>query len=140
MGAGGSDNLVWQNDCLGATQALVVINGYLFKGSHAHDCAYAPGGFPQVSNSSGNLVTYHLLDQSLTDGSLAHWTPSTNATVLGPRAMATDGKQLFAGGDFTTVNGKPQQGFARFGPAPILSPRPRRGARPSPAHRTVPPR
>ena len=108
-----SDSLVWQNDCLGATQSLVVINGYLFKGSHAHDCAYAPGGFPQVNSGSG-WVTYHLLDQSLTDGSLGHWTPADNATNLGPRAMATDGSQLFLGGDFTTVNGKNQQGFAIF--------------------------
>lgn len=108
------DSLVWQNDCLGATQSLVVINGYLFKGSHAHDCAYAPGGFPQVNNGSGGWVTWHLLDQSLTDGSLGHWTPDDNSTVLGPRAMATDGSQLFVGGDFTTVNGKNQQGFAIF--------------------------
>jgi hypothetical protein len=108
-----SDSLVWQNDCLGATQALVIIKGYLFKGSHAHDCAYTPGGFPQVSQGSG-LVTYHLLDQSLTDGSLGHFTPNTNATVLGPRAFATDGNQLFVGGDFTQVNGKNQQGFAIF--------------------------
>ena len=43
-----TDSLVWQNDCLGATQSLVLIHGLLFKGSHAHDCAYAPGGFPQV--------------------------------------------------------------------------------------------
>jgi Concanavalin A-like lectin/glucanases superfamily len=108
-----SDSLVWQNDCLGATQSLVVINGYLFKGSHAHDCAYAPGGFPQVASGSGYL-TYHLLDQSLTDGSLGHWTPTDNATLLGPRAMATDGNRLFLGGDFTTVNGKNQRGFAIF--------------------------
>lgn len=109
-----SDSLAWQNDCLGATQALVVINGYLFKGSHAHDCAYAPGGFPQVNNNSGGWVTYHLLDQSLTDGSLGHWVPTDNDTLLGPRAMATDGNQLFLGGDFTTVNGKNQQGIAIF--------------------------
>jgi hypothetical protein len=38
--------------------------------------------------------------------------------------MATDGKQLFVGGDFTTVNSKPQQGFAIFS---------------SGAERTVPP-
>jgi hypothetical protein len=114
VASGGSDNLAWQNDCLGATQSLVVINGYLFKGSHAHDCAYAPGGFPQVSNASGGWVTHHLLDQSLVDGSLGHWTPNDDATVLGPRAMATDGSQLFVGGDFQNVNGKPQQGFAIF--------------------------
>ena len=108
------DNLVWQNACLGATQAIEVVNGYLFKGSHAHDCAYAPGGFPQVNNNSGGWVTHHLLDQSLTDGSLGHWTPNTDGTTLGPRAMATDGTQLFVGGDFLNVNNKPQQGFAVF--------------------------
>src|SRR6266567_6402495 len=43
-------SLVWQNDCLGATQSLVVVNDWLYKGSHAHDCAFSPGGFPQVSN------------------------------------------------------------------------------------------
>jgi Concanavalin A-like lectin/glucanases superfamily len=113
--AGGSDTLLWQNDCLGATQSLVVIHGYLFKGSHAHDCAYAPGGFPQVNNASGTgWVTHHILDQSVVDGSLGHWTPNDDDTILGPRAMATDGNQLFLGGDFLNVNGKPQEGFAIF--------------------------
>ena len=119
---GNSDSLVWQNDCLGATQALEVVNGYLFKGSHAHDCAYVPGGFPQVENSAGNgWVTWHLLDQSLADGTIGHWTPDTNVGTtnpgvgnLGPHAMATDGSQLFVGGDFTTVNSVPQEGFAIF--------------------------
>jgi Concanavalin A-like lectin/glucanases superfamily len=118
---GSSDSLVWQNDCLGATQALAVVNGYLFKGSHAHDCAYAPGGFPQVSKPTGGWVTWHLLDQSTTDGTLGHWTPSTNTGTtqsgtgtLGPHVMATDGSRLFVGGDFTTVNNKPQQGIAIF--------------------------
>jgi hypothetical protein len=121
------DSLAWQNDCLGATQALVVIDGYLFKGSHAHDCDFAPGGFPQVpDNNAGPDVAHHLLDQSLTDGSLGHFNPNTNATLLGPRAMATDGKQLFVGGDFTTVNSQPQQGFVRFstGAAPTPPPTP----------------
>jgi Concanavalin A-like lectin/glucanases superfamily len=118
-GSGGiNDTLAWQNDCLGATQTIAVVNGYLFKGSHAHDCAYAPGGFPQVNNNSGGWVTHHLLDQSLTDGSIGHWTPNTDGTVLGPRAMATDGHQLFVGGDFGNVNNKPQQGFAIFPTAP----------------------
>jgi hypothetical protein len=114
------DQLAWQNACLGATQALAVINGWLYKGSHAHDCAYAPGGFPQVPDASG-VVTHHLLDQSLTNGTLGHWTPGTNATLLGPRAMGTDGSRLFLGGDFTTVNNAPQQGFAIFGPGPDIA-------------------
>ena len=120
---GSTDQLLWQNDCLGATQALAVVNGFLFKGSHAHDCAWAPGGFPEVDNANGTRVGWHLLDQSLADGTIGHWTPNTNvgdASVwqgtdgLGPHAMATDGSQLFVGGDFTTVNNKPQQGFAIF--------------------------
>jgi Concanavalin A-like lectin/glucanases superfamily len=123
---GSTDSLAWQNDCLGATQALAVINGWLFKGSHAHDCAFAPGGFPQVENTAKNgWITHHLLDQSLTDGSIGHWNPNTNVGTtnlgtgnLGPHALATDGKRLFAGGDFSTVNGHGQQGFAIFGPGP----------------------
>lgn len=111
--------LLWQSDCLGATQSLVIINGWLYKGSHAHDCAYAPGGFPQVRNSSNTgWVDHRLLTQRLTDGSVGHWTPNTNGNQLGPRVMATDGSQLFLGGDFTTVDRKPQQGFARFAPTP----------------------
>jgi hypothetical protein len=108
-------SLVWQNDCLGATQSLVLINNWLFKGSHAHDCAYAPGGFPQVNSGSG-WVSHHLLDQSLTDGSIGHFTPDTSSPGggLGPRVMATDGSSLFLGGDFTLINGGAQQGFAIF--------------------------
>jgi hypothetical protein len=111
--------LVWQSDCLGATQSIAIVNGWLYKGSHAHDCAYAPGGFPQVNNPVGKgWVVHRLLTQSLTDGSVGHWTPNTNGNQLGPRVMATDGRQLFLGGDFTTVNRLPQQGFARFSPTP----------------------
>jgi hypothetical protein len=112
-------SLIWQNTCLGATQAIAVINGWLYKGSHAHDCAYEAGGFPQQPATKA----YHLLDQSLTDGTVGHWTPDTNTSSggLGPRAMATDGSQLFLGGDFTTVNSQPQQGFARFTPGPDVT-------------------
>jgi hypothetical protein len=120
---GSTDTLLWQNDCLGATQALAVVNGFLFKGSHAHDCAWVPGGFPEVRFANGNRVGWHLLDQSLADGTLGHWTPNTNIGFgstwpgvggLGPHAMATDGSRLFVGGDFTTVNNKPQEGIAIF--------------------------
>jgi hypothetical protein len=113
------DSLVWQNDCLGATQSLVIINSVLYKGSHAHDCAYEPGGFPQVNTASG-WVSHHLLDQSLADGTIQHWNPDTSSPSngLGPRAMATDGSSLFLGGDFTSVNGGAQQGFAIFPPGP----------------------
>ena len=114
----GTGNLVWQNDCLGATQSLVVINGILYKGSHAHDCDFSPGGFPQVNNPAGGWVAHRLLAQSLTDGSIGHWNPNTNGKDLGPRVMATDGTNMFLGGDFTTVNNANQQGFTIFRPLP----------------------
>jgi hypothetical protein len=116
--------LVWQNDCLGATQSLVIINNWLYKGSHAHDCAYAPGGFPQVNNPAGGWFTHHLLNQSLTDGSLGHWTANTTSSDsgLGPRVMATDGTNLFLGGDFDEVNTVAQQGFTIFRPTPDTAP------------------
>jgi Concanavalin A-like lectin/glucanases superfamily len=120
VGLGSTDSLLWQNDCLGATQALAVINGFLYKGSHAHDCAYAPGGFPQV-NVPGGWQTWHLLDQSTTNGTLGHFTPPTNngstdsgIETLGPHAMATDGSSLFVGGDFSMVDNVAQQGIAIF--------------------------
>ena len=126
----------WQNDCLGATQAVEVVNGFLFKGSHAHDCAYAPGGFPQVSQpaaagSPGTCLTSRPpTARSGTGHPTPTWaTPNPGIGNLGPHAMATDGSQLFVGGDFTTVNDAPQQGFAIFpaGPDPAV---PRR-SRPS---------
>jgi Concanavalin A-like lectin/glucanases superfamily len=118
--------LIWQSDCLGATQALVIINNWLYKGSHAHDCAFSAGGFPQVST-----VNHHLLSQSLTDGTIGHWNPDTNMGNsdtgavnggLGPRVFATDGTNMFMGGDFTTVNSVGQQGFAIFRPGPDSAP------------------
>lgn len=106
--------LLWQNDCLGATQALAVVGDWLYKGSHAHDCAYVAGGWPQTSPEQ----LHRLMNQSLTDGTLGHWFITTNGNKLGPRVMATDGSSLFVGGDFTTVNGAAQQGFAIFPPTP----------------------
>jgi len=113
-------SLVWENDCEGATVALAVLDGWLYKGSHMHDCAYNPGGNEGGfvgSLAQGNRVWYRLATQSLTDGSLAHWSPNTNGagTVhIGPHVFATDGTQLYVGGDFTTVGSASQQGLTRF--------------------------
>jgi hypothetical protein len=107
-------HLMWENPCLGATQSLAIVNGVLYKGSHAHDCAYEAGGFPQTNPE----LLHHLLAQSLADGTLGNWFPNTDNNILGPRVMATDGTQLFLGGGFTQVNGVPQEGFTRFEPLP----------------------
>ncbi len=104
--------LKWKNQCLGATEAVKVVNGWLYKGSHAHDCSYnGAGGFPQGAGYR------FLLSQSLTDGKLGPWFPNTNAgppTEVGPLAFASGGADLWVGGDFTTTNGIGQQGLTRF--------------------------
>jgi hypothetical protein len=100
---------VWRDNCLGATQAVVVIGAWLYIGSHAHNCSTVPGGFGETS-------PHHLMRESTADGRIdSTWFPNTNGKPLGPRALATDGARLAVGGDFTSVNGKPQQGFTRFG-------------------------
>ncbi len=111
---------MWVNRCLGATQVVEVVGNYLYKGSHAHDCqenntngpvSNDPANFPQVPENQDR----HLLSENLSNGYLGPWYPFTNAGPnLGPRAMATDGSQLYVGGDFTLVNHVGQQGIARF--------------------------
>ena len=111
--------LKWENQCLGATQTIEVVGDYLYKGSHAHDCESEntngdPANFPQVPENQAR----HLLSESISNGFLGPWYPFSNAGPnLGPRAMATDGSQLYVGGDFTTMNHVGQQGIARFTPA-----------------------
>lgn len=109
--------LKWKNNCLGATEAIALVGGWLYKGSHAHNCA-SDGGFPEGPNR-------FLLVQRTDNGQLAGWYPQTNAsgtTQVGPLAMATDGQQLWVGGDFTQVNGATQQGVTRFQADPETAP------------------
>ncbi|MFJ4575968.1 LamG-like jellyroll fold domain-containing protein [Streptomyces sp. NPDC088846] len=107
----------WRDTCLGATQAVLVHNGVLYSGSHAHDCA-SMGEFPDQPRK-------HLLAQSVDDPKLLPWFPDTNDGIgepVGPRVMAQTDKgghhYLWVGGEFTTVNGAAQQGLTRFADGP----------------------
>ncbi|WUJ75670.1 PQQ-like beta-propeller repeat protein [Kribbella soli] len=106
--------LIWQSHCLGATEAIKAIGNWLYKGSHAHDCS-SDGGFPDKTGM------HHLLVYSTITGKLGPWFPNTDAggeTLVGPLAFASGGNDLWAGGDFTEVNGVPQEGLTRFSSAP----------------------
>ncbi|MFB6711163.1 MULTISPECIES: LamG-like jellyroll fold domain-containing protein [unclassified Streptomyces] len=107
----------WRDTCLGATQAVLVHNGVLYSGSHAHDCS-SMGEFPDQPRR-------HLLAQSVDDPKLLPWFPDTNDGIgepVGPRVMAQTDKgghhYLWVGGEFTTVNGARQQGLTRFADGP----------------------
>ncbi|MFI9586631.1 fibronectin type III domain-containing protein [Streptomyces sp. NPDC052236] len=109
------DKMVWKDTCWGATQAVVPYNGVLYSGSHAHDCNNTPGGFPELNDRQ------HFLANSLRDKKILHWFPDTNGGTgegQGPRALVMAGKILWAGGEFTAVNERPQQSLTRFAAAP----------------------
>ena len=114
--------LVWKSNCLGATEAIQYIGSWLFKGSHAHDCS-SQGDFAQ--NAGVGAANHFLLVQDPSNGRIGPWFPTTNAaapTNVGPLAFATDGTQLFVGGDFTTVNGIAQAHLTRFAAGPETPP------------------
>jgi hypothetical protein len=104
----------WRDTCLGATQSVVVYQGVLYVGSHAHDCA-ANGWFHDGPRN-------HLLAETTAGLGVTAWFPDTNdglGEALGPRALvvanAADGDYLWVAGEFTSVNGSSQQGLTRFG-------------------------
>ncbi|MFG2355933.1 fibronectin type III domain-containing protein [Streptomyces sp. NPDC048521] len=106
--------MLWKDSCQGATQAVVPYQGVLYSASHAHNCDSTPGGFLDGRRQ-------HFLANSARDGHLLHWFPDTDDGIgesNGPRTLAMVGKILWAGGEFTTVNGKPQQSLTRFAAGP----------------------
>lgn len=118
-------NLDWNASCLGASQGLALANGVLYKGSHQHDCAFLEGGaFGGYVGGVAREAFLHryLVGQDVRDGSFVHWSPNTNASSLGgtnsvgPQVMATDGRQVVVGGDFTRVGSADQVGLTRFEP------------------------
>jgi hypothetical protein len=107
-----SGALRWVNHCLGATQAVLLLNGWVYKGSHAHDCSRDgdPNGFPQSA-------ARHLLAEDPGNGFLApNYAPPLSGNPLGPRALTSDGVRLWVGGDTQFYAGKTQQGLVAFAP------------------------
>ncbi len=112
--------LIWNYECLGGSKAIELIGGWIYRGSHMHDCGRARAGFVGPRRGA-DFTWYRLVAHSATTGEFGHWTPNTNGAGIehvGPQVLATDGTQLFLGGDFTTVNNAGQQGLTRFRPIP----------------------
>lgn len=114
-------SLVWNSECLGASQNIAIVGDWIYKASHQHDCGRQAGGFVGPRNPN-DFVWYRMTAFRLADGVQGHFTPTTNGVErdgdqgVGPRVLATDGTQLFMGGDFDEVNGASQEGVARFAP------------------------
>ena len=124
----------WKTSCLGATQAIAIIGNSLYTGSHSHDCSRTPTyAFGQRPFANDYTSWHHLVafqaradDTGTGGGRLLTWFPTVNAgptngatpNEIGPRAMATDGTNLWVGGQFTQVNGVDQRGLTTFSPGP----------------------
>jgi hypothetical protein len=110
--------LIWNQQCLGGSQGIELIAGWIYRASHMHDCGRNPGGFVGPRRGA-DFVWYRLVAHNASTGEFGHWTPNTNGAGVehvGPHVLATDGTQIFVGGDFTTVNNAAQQGITRFAP------------------------
>lgn len=111
----GTLDQVWRDTCRGATQASIEYAGTLYSASHAHDCS---------ENAYQDGRRNHYNAQDAATATLLGWDPRANDGIgegVGPRALTiaigrTSGAPyLWSGGEFTQINGQPQQGLTRFG-------------------------
>ncbi|MCY0917230.1 DNRLRE domain-containing protein [Streptomyces sp. H27-G5] len=127
IGLGTNFNEKWRDRCLGATQFVLPYDGVLYSSSHAHDCSLE-GQFP---DGKRNFLLAQLTDHegaapAPVDGFVRSprklgWHPTANDGLgegIGPRVMAiaekNDTKYMWVGGEFTLINGRPQQALTRF--------------------------
>ncbi|SFQ52183.1 protein of unknown function [Amycolatopsis arida] len=122
----------WWDGCYGDTQSVAVAGGVVYAASHTHDCS-AIGAAPE----NGPIDYYRLTAETAAavrtaPATVNHvragdpipeflpWFPGTNSGPAdshfknGPWAVDADGRYVVVGGEFTTVNGRPQQGLVRF--------------------------
>ncbi|MDH2428940.1 hypothetical protein [Sphaerisporangium sp. TRM90804] len=113
---------IWIDNCLGATQAITVMNGVLYSGSHAHYCGsqdyYGVAGFPET-RPHRRFLAEPAGTAAGAKQSILHWFPNAQAGtsypwVQGPWTMDNNGTYLWIGGDFTEVDNVPQEGLTRF--------------------------
>ncbi|MEU9373394.1 DNRLRE domain-containing protein [Streptomyces sp. NPDC048255] len=117
----------WRDRCLGATQFVLPYQGVLYSSSHAHDCTTElefPDGkrhflLAQPTDHEGAAPAP--VDGFVRGPRKLGWHPTANDGLgegIGPRVMAVaeknDVKYMWVGGEFTLINGVPQQGLTRF--------------------------
>ena len=93
---------VWQIVANGNVQAVKVLNGIVYCGGHFSG-----------TNAFGGLVRAKLGAVNASTGAVTDYAPTFN-TPLGVFAIGVNGTELDFGGDFTTVSGVGQQGYAQL--------------------------
>ena len=126
-------NLVWLDNCYGATYSGYVRNKVFYAVGHPHDCtsvkafgqtdpviykrAIAETTYATGRDSSPSGKNSHYSKQKVP--SLLHWYPElTPGKISGANqaawAVTGAGYYIALAGEFLTVNGVPQQGLTRF--------------------------
>lgn len=126
----------WINDCHGDTYSVFAEGDAIYQVGHSHYCenigGFAEGGSvapyfrgTAMSKAATGKVTwepdqgrYHSFEGQPAP-SLLNWYPSLNTgtatgQVQGPWSLAGNDDYVVMGGEFTRVNGVPQQGLVRF--------------------------
>jgi len=129
----GTGKITWLDDCHGDTYAAVPVGDVIYKVGHAHYCGNI-GGFPQTepwsfhrglafSKAATGTIVRDPLGYPNWEGlpapSLLNWFPDLNTGTVtgqnqGPWTVTGNSQYVVMGGEFTTVNGTPQQGLVRF--------------------------
>jgi hypothetical protein len=132
-------NLQWIEDCHGDTYGVYPSANAVYIAGHPHFCGNV-GGFPETvprthhralafSKATTGTVKTNTTGRYFNFGgqpapSLLHWFPDINLGTYtgqyqGPWTVTGADGYLLYGGEFTQVNGTPQQGLTRFATSDI---------------------
>ena len=107
----------WRDNCLGATQSIVPVDGVLYAAGHSHNCE-SEGTFEDGAR-------HFFTAESAAAKQYQPWWPQANDGIgegIGPRAVVEASKgradYLWTGGEFTRINGVAQRGLTHFGQGP----------------------
>jgi PKD repeat protein len=130
-------DLVWLDNCYGASYGVYATGQTVYAVSHSHDCS-SLSAFPQTSPATyrrGIAETTYAVGNDPAPPStnstisgqpvpqLLNWFPTINTGSYtgqsqGAWGITGDGTYLVLGGEFTTINGVAQQGLVRFASPP----------------------
>ncbi|WP_157430517.1 LamG-like jellyroll fold domain-containing protein [Actinomadura macra] len=126
-------DLVWLDNCYGATYGMFVQGQAVYSVSHAHDCS-SLGAFPETKPQSWHRALAETAYPTGTDKappgsnsnysgqpipSLLQWYPTVaqgtfTGQYQGAWSVTGNDNYVALGGEFPKVNGKAQQGLVRF--------------------------
>ncbi|WP_395104404.1 hypothetical protein [Actinomadura sp. SCN-SB] len=126
-------DLVWLDNCYGASYGVFATGQSLYSVSHAHDCS-SLGAFPETKPMTWHRAlaetTYATGKDKAPPGtnsnyskqpvpSLLHWYPTLTAGTFTGQSQAAwavtgNASYIAMGGEFPRVNGVNQQGLVRF--------------------------